>query len=184
MNQLEIKVKAAEIRDIPEMVAINAAHLMANKSEKSRLNQSGFLIVKLTADDVERMILDEENFVVLVLKKKEEVLGYLIACTIANTENFFQEALAKIPELQNSQTKPFYYKQIAKKIGEAGVGKSLLLALENEARKRGYSHLVCRIVHQPILNEASISFHQKSGFKLVSTFSEEQITAGIYLKAL
>jgi predicted GNAT superfamily acetyltransferase len=54
----------------------------------------------------------------------------------------------------------------------------------DEARSRGYEKVVCKIIHQPFLNQASISFHEKFGFEKISEITNQWVTAGIYLKNL
>ena len=60
----------------------------------------------------------------------------------------------------------------------------MLLALCDAARARGYGYVVCKISHKPFQNKVSIALHEKYGFKLMSTFVDEQFTAGVYIKKL
>jgi hypothetical protein len=80
------------------------------------------------------------------------------------------------------KTKTFYHKQIVKKAGVKKVGEKLLLAMFEESKRRGYEKIICRIVQRPFFNQASISFHEKFGFKKIGEMSEYEIDLGIYLK--
>ena len=72
------------------------------------------------------------------------------------------------PELEKFKNqKLFYHKQIVKNPDAKNIGKKLLFAMFDEAKKRGYLHVVCRIVHAPFFNQASVSFHERFGFKEV-----------------
>jgi len=87
-------------------------------------------------------------------------------------------------ELKKSEKKIFYYSQIAKKPNSKNVGKQLALAMIDEIKKRGYHYVVCKIVHEPIKNEASITFHEKLGFKCIEEIDQENYLCGIYLKKI
>ena len=79
------------------------------------------------------------------------------------------------------QSAIIYYRQIAVRKGFGGVGSKLLSELIKQAKQSQYKYIVCRIIHQPINNQKSISFHKKFGFKLIDIEIEENIVAGIYL---
>lgn len=190
-SDLVAKVKAASYADIEQILRICEQNLVNNNQKLSTkdLSQRGFLLNKLTEDQVRKMVDDPENFLVLVLKKSDEVLGYLIACDISKTEKEFQEKIYHFPELkkpigENSDGRLFYYRQIAKKIGEKKVGEKLLLVMFEEAKKRGYGQLFCKIVHEPFYNVVSAHFHQKFGFEKIGVIEENGGVRGVYLKNL
>ena len=183
MSELGRRIVAhATYEDVPTMIAICKSHLVSNKSEdeKNDMGSGGFLIKKLTPKDLKEMIDDQENFRTIVLKNGDEVLGYLIACDIKKTEISFQR---KISELKISG-KTFYYKQIAKKIGEKNVGKQLAEDMFGWLKEKKYELVICKIAHQPFRNFTSISFHKKLGFKEIGSIKNDKITLGIYSKIL
>ena len=170
--------------DIEKMMEICEENLLENNREKFSANDfsnKGFLLTRLTSQNVQEMIDDKKNYVVLVAKDGDKIMGYLIACDIEKVDYELRE---KIKELKNFRGKVFYHKQIVKKLGVKQVGEKLLLSMLDEVNNRGYSHVVCRIVHEPFYNQASISFHQKFGFSQVGLYKKNEVLTGIYLKDL
>ena len=90
----------------------------------------------------------------------------------------------QLKKFQKKSDKILYYKQIAKKPGEKNIGGKLLSAMFDEGRSRGYRSVICKIVHQPIRNETSVAFHEKFGFKKISSLTENNITFGIYFREI
>lgn len=181
------KIKHATHDDINLMIAICEENLVANNREKfsaDDFSKKGFLVRKLTFLDAKEMIDDQKNFLCLILKNGDEALGYLTGCDIKKTPDNFQEIVLHAEELKEAKGKIFYHRQIAKKAGGKNIGKELLLAMLDEAKSRGYRHVVCKIVHQPFYNEASIGFHEKFGFKKISSIAEDGMVLGIYLKTI
>lgn len=180
----DLIIKNANYEDVSQIVEICAQNLVENNHEdfaSGALSQRGFLIKKLDEKGVKMMIDDKSNFFVLVLKSGDEVLGYLSACDISKTEKSFQKKVSQLEEI-NSKERVLYYKQIAKRPLEKKVGSKLILALFAEAKKRGYEFIVCKIVHKPCKNMASIGFHKKFGFQEISSVVENDVELGIYLK--
>ena len=167
------------------MINICAQNLVENNRGRFDANDfaaKGFLIRKLTKEDVREMLADQENHFACVAKNGEEVLGYLTGCDVSKTEiDFFKHA----PELEKLKNqKIFYHKQIVKKPDAKNIGSKLLFAMFDEAKRRNYLHVVCRIVHKPFFNQASVSFHEKFGFKEIGAMEENGLQLGIYLKDL
>jgi len=166
--------------DITQMIAVCAQNLIENNREKlsaDDFSKKGFLVRKLTKEDVEEMLADQKNHFACVVKEGEKVLGYLTGCDAAKSGIDFSK---HAPDLQKI-TKLFYHKQIVKVLEAKNVGTKLLFTMFNEAKSRGYSHVICRIVHKPFFNQASISFHEKFGFKEIGAMEENGLTLGIYL---
>ncbi len=185
MIKNSIITKAAQHQDIEQMMAICEQNLLTTNCQKFTavdFSQKGFLLTRLTFENAKKMIDDEKNYFLAVAKNDDEVLGYLIACDIEKSGINLPKAVLSAQEITNS--KIFYHKQIAKKLTAKGVGKKLLLAMCEQARKRGYEKIICRIVHAPFYNQASISFHQKFGFKKIGEMQENKIALGIYIKSL
>jgi L-amino acid N-acyltransferase YncA len=179
-----ILITQATNEDINQMIEICAQNLVETNRQKfgrDDFAKKGFLLSRLTFENAKKMIDDEENYFVCVAKNGDEVLGYLIACDLEKSEiNFSAEILNQICAAKKG--KIFYHKQIAKKLGSKNVGEKLLLAMFDEARRRAYAQIICRIVHRPFLNQASIFFHQKFGFKQVEKMLEGENELGIYQK--
>ncbi len=186
-----MKITCATYDDAAAMVAICASNLVNHKNneELQKAKNFGFLITKLTEDSAKQMIDDKSNHITLVCKDDDGVaIGYLTACDIVYENSEYQKKVAQIvanhyPQHQGS--KIIYYKQIAKlfsKSADRPIGQQLVLAMIDEAKKRGYPIISCRIVHSPARNLRSIAFHEKMGFKLYdSIVDSREIELGIYV---
>jgi ribosomal protein S18 acetylase RimI-like enzyme len=180
------KIMTASHADIAQMVAICESNLMVNNREKfsdEDFSKRGFLIKPLQESVAKNMITDQGNFVTLVLKNGDEVLGYLLGHDISKTDKIFIDEVLHLLQPQENE-KIFYHYQIAKKPGSKNVGEKLLLAMVYEIKKRGYSKLVCKIVQRPFPNEKSINFHEKLGFKQIGEIENNKIILGIYQKQI
>ena len=184
INDNSENVEFATSQDIGEMVAICATQLVANREGDNAQNmgKSGFLIVELTKDQAKDIINDSKDSLALILKRDDEILGYLTAFDIKKTEDEFRQKVFSVPQLQKFGKKIFYYNQIAKKPNSKNVGKKLTLAMVDEAKKRGNSCIICKIGHKPFRNEASIAFHEKLGFKCIEEIDKGGYLCGIYWK--
>ena len=179
------KISLAQYFDIDQMIAICEQNLVENNREKfaaEDFSKKGFLISRLTAFDAKKMIDDQKIFFVCVIKDGEEVLGYLTGCDVGECKTKFFEDVPSLEKIKNE--KIFYHKQIVKKPNATKIGKKLLFAMFDEAKNRGYSHVICRIVHAPFCNETSISFHEKFGFQKIGSTEENGVILGVYLKTL
>ena len=176
-----LQVRAARHEDIAGIIKICEENLLTNH-QKNMTNEeivkSGFLMSKLESDYAKNMIDDEENFIFLVAEEAGEILGYLTACDISKVAADFQK------EIIEAEHKFVYYKQIAKRPGIKGLGTELFLGLLAEAKRRNYTAILCKIVHEPIYNQASIAFHEKNGFKEIRKAQEKNRLVGVYLRAL
>ncbi len=171
--------------EISQMIEICAQNLVENNRDKMSSDDfanKGFLIRKLTIEDVQEMLANQDRHFVIAIKDGENLQGYLTGCDAYESGIDF---LLYVPKLNNIEgAKFFYHKQIVKRPEAKNVGSKLLLSMFDEAKSRGYSHVICRIVHQPFLNQSSISFHEKFGFKKVGEMTENKNVLGIYLKEL
>ena len=179
----------AELADIRGIFAVMDQNLLAKKEvlDTTLLEQTGFLIHGFTREEARAAILDRENFVFVVAKENENVVGYATGSDIKTLKPVFQEKLASISEeVQTaiSTGRVFYYRHIAKKKGAVGIGKDLAPILMEYIRAAGYSHMVCQIAHDPIRNQASILFHERQGFRCVGTAPDGERRFGVYLKIL
>ena len=185
------KVRSATTNDIAEIIVICQQNLAKNK-DQSQLSKTGFLFGELTFDALEKEIKNPQDFIILVCVEDKKIIGYLTAqvitevakvAKVAKVEiDFYQKVKELLGEIPDKEI--LYYKQIAKKIGEKNVGSKLLTELCKTASEKGYSHLVCKIIHQPFFNQNSIDFHQKNGFQQIGLRKANGNLAGIYLKKL
>ncbi len=184
-NSNYMLVRSATDNDIEQILEINAKNLLANNKDKmtsEEFSKKGFILMKVTKKDLENAIADKLGYIVLVSEENSEITGYLTACDITNVDVKFQKEVAAIKEA--SGHKILYYKQIAKKPETQNVGKNLIAKMFDEARHRSYSCIICKIVHKPFYNQASIGFHEKYGFSKVDEIKEEDRLIGVYLKQI
>ncbi len=177
-------VVPAQHSNIPQMMAVCAQNLVKNNRDKftdEDFSKNGFLIVQLTEELAKQFIDDPKNYFAHVAKNGEEVLGYLTACDVTKSGINF-EIVPAFEKIKNE--KIFYHKQIAKKPDAKHVGKKLLFSMFDEVKSRGYKYVICRIVHAPLYNQASITFHERCGFKEVGSMEENGAKLGVYLKIL
>jgi len=182
MIELLDKVVYAQYRDIIDIIAINNANLLQNNLDADA-GKSGFLVVELSEIDLKNIIDDKLKSLAVVLKKEEAVFGYLIGFDIMKTEVDFQQQVFSLFEskgLNYEDDKVFYYSQIAKKLNSKNIGKNLVLSMFSEIKKMGYDYIICRIVHSPIKNEASMAFHQSLGFKFIGDIVGGGYLCGVY----
>ncbi|MDX2082993.1 MAG: hypothetical protein SFV53_03290 [Rickettsiales bacterium] len=185
----QINIRKAKHSDIDQMIEICEQNLVENNLTKfsaEDFSKKGFLLTRLTSENAKKMIDDRKDFVVLVAENKKEnsyeILGYLIGCDIKKSQiDFPSETIAK---KNLAAAKTFYHKQIVKKTATKNIGKKLLSAMIEMVKDKKYQQIICRIVHQPFKNEASIIFHEKFDFTKIGKMSHAKITFGIYLKNL
>lgn len=179
-----IKVFDAQITNISQMIEICELNLAQNNKDKlsaEDFSKQGFLIGKLTFDDAEKFIIDSES-IAKIAKDNNEILGYITGYDIKKSKiNFFEN----IKDLEKIRHKKIYYHhQIVKKPQTKNVGSQLLQATLDEVKSKGYDYVICCIIHAPLYNEASISFHKKFGFENIGEMKAEDFTRGVYLKIL
>ena len=154
-----------------------------NQENDSGLPNKGFLIRDIKPKEIRRLIVTSKNNITLTARNDDQILGYLIASRLSSVVSNFQNMI--LPHIKEAtidwQDKIIYYRQIAVRQGFSGIGSPLLLEFIKQAKQSNYQYVVCRIIHQPINNQKSISFHQKFGFKLIDIEIEENIVAEIYL---
>src|SRR4051812_28589948 len=88
------EIKTAQHLDIEDIIKICEENLLQNNREKfsaTDFSSKGFLMGKITFDDVKEMIEDQENYLVLVAKNNGETLGYLTSCDISKMPEKYQE---------------------------------------------------------------------------------------------
>lgn len=180
-----IQVFPAQHSDIKQMIEVSGKVLVKTNREKFTAEdfaKQGFLIVQLTEEVARKFIDNSQSHFACVAKEGEEVVGYLTSCDVKESGIIFPEEMAEFKRIKDQ--KIFYHKQIARKPGMKNVGQKLLLAMFDEVKSRGYSHVLCRIVHTPFFNEVSINFHKKFGFREIGLMEDDGATLGVYLKEL
>lgn len=179
-----IEIVPAQLSDLEQIIEICAANLVENNQKKfsaEDFSRRGFLLKKLTFDAAQEMILNHENYIFLVAKNDEEILGYVIAFDARNVADQGLNQSLELPEIKQIDGKILYYSQIAKKPSAKNIGEKLTLAMIDEANKRNYSQIFCKIVHAPFRNQKSIDFHLRLGFKMIAELSDEETSKGIYV---
>ncbi len=182
MTQITIPQTDFEISQMIEICAQNLVENNRDKMSSNDFSNQGFLIRKLTKEDVKKMLSNQVKHLVFVAKEGENIQGYLTGCDVIESGFDFDLYVPSLNKIAGG--KFFYHKQIVKRFEAKNIGSKLLFSMFDEAKSRGYSHVICRIVHQPFLNQISISFHEKYGFKQVGEMFENNNVLGIYLKKL
>lgn len=179
------KVFPAKYSDIAQMIKVSGEVLVKTNRAKfsdEDFAKQGFLIVQLTEEVARKFIDNSQNHFACVAKEGEDVLGYLTSCDVKESGIIFSEEMPEFKQIKDQ--KIFYHKQIARRPGTKNIGQKLLLAMFDEVKKRGYSHILCRIVHAPFYNEVSVVFHQKFGFRKIGEMEDNGAMLGVYLKEL
>ncbi|HEX4045858.1 MAG TPA: GNAT family N-acetyltransferase [Gammaproteobacteria bacterium] len=183
-----ITVEMAALEDIPGIIAVLEENLLINKDRSviGDLEQGGFLIARHSVEDLHDWIEDKENHIVMVYKEAQKIIGYILGCNLSVLSSEMQTKIAEIQLLRDisATNLVLYHKQIAIKPNQKGVGSKLLQSFFDFAVMKGCHHIVCFIVHEPILNKVSIGFHQKHGFECVGLVQIEDLKDGVYLKKL
>jgi predicted GNAT superfamily acetyltransferase len=186
MMNKQNRVERATEADIPGIIAVLEEHLLLNKEKSAitQLEQSGFLMKRHSENELLEWMQNEEKHIVLVCREDQEVQGYLLACDMHALSAEMQAHLMSIEAIKNILKVPvLYHKQIAIKANQKGVGTALLQEFFNIALLKGYNHIVCLIVHEPVLNKVSLCFHQKHGFEYMGEVEiDDDINDGVYLK--
>jgi L-amino acid N-acyltransferase YncA len=158
-------IREAIVSDIPEIMTILQENLLSNLShlDQNSLESRGFIIFGFNEYDLKKMIEDKKNFMVLIAQECQQIIGYTIC---------FDD--------KDSPQKLLYYKHIAILPNKKGVAKQLMQAIIDKAYKSYYQGIICHIALYPIKNCVSIAFHEKYGFKLLSTIQKEEIQFGLY----
>jgi hypothetical protein len=180
-------VVEATLSDIPGIIAVLEENMLIkkDKSDVSYIEKSGFLITRHTEKDLRAWIADKKNHIVLVYKEADEIKGYILGCDVKTMASEMQSKFAEVQSLKDilSANPVLYHKQIGVKPGYKGVGGELLQAFFAKAAALQYKHIICLIVHEPILNKISVGFHQKYGFVYKGLVSVEDMKDGVYLKS-
>lgn len=169
-------VRFAENKDISGIMEVLESNLIANRKsiKKDILEQSGFLIHGFTAEEMQKFMADEGNYICLVSREQDVVIGYIIACDLRMVEAGLYEKLNRSPE------KTLYYKHIAKLPNKKNVADKLLQFLVDEAKRRGYKKIVCLISEDPLENKPSKLFHEKFGFVKKGRITDEDLILSVW----
>ncbi len=186
-----MKTEFANKSDVKPILAILQEHLLDLQNPNRLAQDSGFLVRHFSEKEIEDLILDNKNNLVLTARDDDKVIGYITSSRFSQlSENIQKDVIdclqvTKISDL----SKVLYYRQIAVKYGATksgikNIGSNLIERFLKEAKIAGYDYIICRIIHEPVMNSRSISFHQKFGFDEIGTAKEKDFVAGIYLKDL
>lgn len=182
-----LQVTQASPDHIPAILQLLEENLLANKKHESEeaLINSGFINYRFSTDDVRAWILDPE-FIVLVCKDADRIVGYSIGCNFETTPPRMQATLITAIEGAGgfNAKKIFYHKEIVTAKGGHGVGTAIMSELVERLKKIGFSHMVCIISEQPHHNGRSYGFHQKVGFKSIGSVQDKNKVDNVFLKKI
>jgi len=179
----------AKIEDIPQILSIMEENLLATNKDKvtQELERDGFLLYRFTESELKDIINNHSDHLTIVLKSREEILGYAIGHNFQWYRSKNWEIVSSIPEkyiaILNSE-KNYYHRQIAVKKGHKGIGNKILSTVFNKVLEQGFDNIIAEIVHKPFKNERSIACHQKMGFKIIGTSLLGDFTTGVYFKQM
>jgi ribosomal protein S18 acetylase RimI-like enzyme len=163
---LKMKIRRATVNDSFAVCRIaNSLRLNQNKP-----HQNGFLIYVLDQEAYLRKITSSPYFV--VAQENNDVIGYAMCYDSATLRKLFaQGELAhedKIADFLARQKNFIYCDQIGVEFQHErkGVGESLIYKIFQEMTKNKIQSIFAIILHEPLRNEASISFFTKMGFNL------------------
>lgn len=183
----EFIVSLATTSDISGILQVLEHHLLMNKDRSNpvALEQSGFLVTKHSEQHLQDWMNDAKHLT-LVCKKAHKIVGYLLSCDWTVMPPLLKTQFTELPSLKKllQSTSLLYHKQIAIQPGQSGVGSALMKYFFEEALKKGYHHISCIIVHEPILNKVSVDFHKKHGFECVGQVQVDNMRDGVYLKKI
>ena len=110
-------ISRAVADDIPSIIKIMQQNLVVLKKSSAEsyqfLENSGFILGKLSEVEIAERICDVKNSMVFVVKENCEALGYLIARDIAKQNQKIRDEVLFFAEAKKFQ-KILYYNQIAK----------------------------------------------------------------------
>ncbi|MCE3255023.1 MAG: Acetyltransferase domain [Rickettsiaceae bacterium] len=181
-----MKIEFATLEDALPILAILKENLIDfnNQDAAEASSRKGFLVRNIEKEEIDKVISDHKNSIALVAKEQDEILGYLLATRLEQLSEILKKGI--LPCLSEKQIKSLdkiiYYRQIAVKPGVKNIGRALIGRFLQEAFLRGYESVICRIIHEPVNNQRSISFHQKFGFSLIDTIAENSLVAGVYIR--
>lgn len=186
MKQLnKLSIRHAELNDIEGILAVFEQNLLSNKKSDSSNNfqEQGFLAFGLSFEDIKREILDYKSTIALVAEVNNKIIGFTLGNDFKMKCPSWQTSMSIVDSAIKTLIKNriFYHDYIARSPGEGGVGKKLFASLMKKAAEYNYPYILCEIAEKPYMNKASISFHERFGFKRIGTINKNELVLGIYL---
>jgi len=182
-----MKVKPAELNDIPGILAVLHKNLVANKksAELENMEDKGFLINGFTEEELQTYLNDKQNYIVLAAHDDNNtILGYTIGYDSQKLPaDLYDQFNLIFPDILQTN-KILYLRHIAKLPLTKHVGSTLLKTLLEQARKKNYQYMVCQIAEHPHQNTVSKKFHEKFEFKRIGSGEVKGHTFGIYIRKL
>lgn len=193
-NLEEIRIDFASVNDIKEILSIQEENLfLLIDRNKEELKEKGFLFHEITENELYNLILKKEKTLVLVARKNNKIVGYALAFDfklLQETNPYYLEKvkiLKKFKKIEDSLVKEkiLYFRHIARRIGQKGVGKELIKFLIDKAKERNYFAIIAEIMEKPIRNEISFGFFQKFGFEKIGEVKEgENLIWSLFYKKI
>lgn len=163
-----------EIYKIRQSLGLKRENLTDTEYRRS-IEKNGFLLFS----ELERTEFENDlEKIFLVAEEEGKIVGYI---RIDTEQELKDESHAT---WIRADVKPFYSSHPHADIGgiavlpgnsHKGIGSCLLEAAEDEVRKKGVAYLFSFVVSAPIINKASIVFHEKHGFERIAIISVEEL---------
>ncbi len=191
---LKLNIQNASSKDIENILAIQSQKVIIpeRKVERQEAEEGGFLVYPVSAEELAKILEDNENHIIKIAKESDKVAGYIISYDMVEWEKTHADWFSRLDAsnedrilLKNERV--LYGRHIAvdEHATTSGVGKELLDSTLQEAINRGYRYFVVEILKEPITNSRSVGFVQKAGFRLVGqTKDQNNRIWSVFLKDL
>ncbi len=177
-------IREATLDDIPAILDIQKQIGPENPRAKER----GFIALEIKEEKLVSLFNDDE-VIKLVAIENNKVIGYFIGYPMDRLKAIFEEWHQLLSEkLADKDVNPhdtFYHEYIGVNPDYKGVGGKLIKEISSRASKLGFTHIICEIQHEPVLNTGSIGFHTHMGFRNIGEIpyvGAFRRLWGIYLK--
>jgi len=184
----EIKIALAKLEDIEGILAIHDEVFLPNR-KKDELEEKGFLLSPINAEELKTAIQDTDNFIVLVAKKENKIIGHVLAYDLNMWRKLKPKWDEKIEPRDNYdqilKLKVIHLRHIARKDTAKGAGHQLLEYLLQTAKAKGYDMVIAEILEKPHDNKISKKlFQNRMKFKKVGTIYKDKTVDGLYARAI
>ena len=163
-------IKLLTDREFMEVIEIQKENLLDftrvnNPDYAGEIEKKGFFIAPCSLDELKN---DKEK-ILIGIEENNKILAYVWVSVMVDNHKYNNWKSEEI-EKNIFDKKIYKIKEIAVKKTELGKGWGgiLLKALEEYLDNKSIKYLVSSVAFYPIKNLASIGFHEKNGFEVVS----------------
>jgi len=165
-----VAIRPAKEEDIKGILKVQEELLIKNKTQ-NEVGKNGFLVYSLKEEELKNMISLKQNFL-LVAESVREIVGYALAYDLnvwRKNKPQWDEEITADTSIKNhlSKNKIIYFRHIARKSQNPGVGIKLEEKIYEMAKHKGYQFVIGEILERPILNEKSKTVHEQRGYKRI-----------------